>query len=112
MRNMSFMLTTDQIRNRTKTVTRRRGWHFLKPGDHLCACKKCMGLRRGEKIERLATIRVVDVRVEPLHLIDQQDCCREGFPHLTPDEFIRMFCREMKCNLNSHVNRIEFEYVE
>jgi len=25
-RNMSFMLTTEQIKNRTKTVTRRLGW--------------------------------------------------------------------------------------
>lgn len=28
MRNMSFNLTTKQIRNRTKTVTRRTGWIF------------------------------------------------------------------------------------
>jgi len=27
------MLTTAQIKNRTKTVTRRTGWAFLKPGD-------------------------------------------------------------------------------
>jgi hypothetical protein len=30
---MSFMLTIDQVKNKTKTVTRRTGWTFLKPGD-------------------------------------------------------------------------------
>lgn len=59
-RNISFALTTDQIRDRTKTVTRRKGWKFLKAGDTLNACVKCMGLRPGEQIERLAIIRVVD----------------------------------------------------
>ena len=33
MRHMSFALTTKQIKSRTKTVTRRLGWTFLKPGD-------------------------------------------------------------------------------
>lgn len=37
MRNMSFALTTPQILNRSKTVTRRAGWSFLKPGDIVCA---------------------------------------------------------------------------
>ena len=32
-RNMSFTLTTWQIREQTKTVTRRKGWQFLKPGE-------------------------------------------------------------------------------
>jgi hypothetical protein len=30
---MSFALTTEQIRVQKKTVTRRLGWEFLKPGD-------------------------------------------------------------------------------
>ena len=58
MRNISFMLTTEQIINRTKTVTRRNGWKNLKKGDLLCGARKCMGLRPGEKMERLSTIRV------------------------------------------------------
>ena len=32
-RNMSFSMTTGPFRARTKTVTRRFGWWFLKPGD-------------------------------------------------------------------------------
>ena len=43
-RNMSFMLTTEQVRNKTKTVTRRLGWWFLKPGEIVNAVEKGMGL--------------------------------------------------------------------
>lgn len=32
-RNMSFMLTVEQYRNQTKTVTRRNGWRFSKVDD-------------------------------------------------------------------------------
>ena len=56
-RNMSFALTTEQFLNRTKTVTRRKGWRFLKPGDVVMGCKKCMGLKPGEQLERLGLIR-------------------------------------------------------
>ena len=66
MRNISFFLTTEQIRKREKTVTHRLGWRFLKPGDRLQACVKCMGLKRGKRSEKLGRIRVLDVRVEPL----------------------------------------------
>jgi len=33
MRNMSFALTTNQVLEQTKSVTRRFGWKFLKAGD-------------------------------------------------------------------------------
>lgn len=40
MRNMSFAFTKEQILNRTKTVTRRRGWaDMLKPGDLIRAAE-------------------------------------------------------------------------
>jgi hypothetical protein len=35
MRLMSFSETTQQVIDQTKTVTRRRGWLHLKPGDVL-----------------------------------------------------------------------------
>lgn len=65
-RNMSFSMTTEQIRNRTKTVTRRLGWEFLKPGDVVNAVVKAMGLKPGEKVERLCQLRVKNVRRERL----------------------------------------------
>lgn len=40
MRSMSFMLTTDQVRNQTRTVTHRTGWAELKPWTLLRAVVK------------------------------------------------------------------------
>jgi hypothetical protein len=107
------MLTTKQVKARTKTVTRRLGWKTLKPGDILNGCKKCQGLKPGEKIERIAQIRVVSVRREALDEIRHipSDCEKEGFPELTPWGFVAMFCREMKCRPYDTVTRIEFEYL-
>ena len=123
MRNMSFALTTAQIRNRSKTVTRRLGWEFLKPGDQIRAVAKCQGLKKGEKIEELAVLRVVDVRRESLRrLIDDldygfQEVEREGLvshPAVggSPTCFIDFFCASHRpCSPNWDVTRIEFEYV-
>ena len=117
-RNISFALTTDQIRKRTKTVTRRQGWQFLKPGDVLNACVKCMGLKPGEKIERLGQIRVVDVRRESLQRLREErtygrkEARREGFPKLRGWEFAIMFAQNMGGALDQEVTRIEFEYLD
>lgn len=111
MRNMSFILTTDQIRDQSKTVTRRLGWKFLKPGDLVQAIVKGQGLKKGEKVEKLAVIRVVDVRREPLMKITAADCRKEGFPDLVPLEFLAVFCMANKCQADAEVTRIEFEYV-
>lgn len=118
MRNMSFALTTGQIIERSKTVTRRLGWTFLKPGDLICAVRKSQGLKKGEKVERLATLRILDVQREPLRMIidiglgeGTNECAREGFPNMTPIPFVRFFRKTHKgANLNTIVTRIEFEY--
>lgn len=110
-RNMSFMLTTEQFKNKTKTVTRRLGWWFLKSGDILCGVEKCQGLKKGEKIKRLGLIEVVSTRKEHLYEIKKEDCIAEGFPELSTNEFVEMFCKEMKCNSSMFVNRIEFKYL-
>jgi len=110
-RNMSFMLTTEQFIEQTKTVTRRLGWKFLKAGDIVNGCEKCQGLKKGEKINVLGQIRITDIRREQLNHITQDDCIREGFSGLTPAEFVAMFCRHMKANRLTVVTRIEFEYI-
>lgn len=110
-RNISFMLTTEQVRKQQKTVTRRLGWLMLKQGDELNACVKCMGLKQGEKIERLAKIRVVDVRRERLYDITPDDVIREGFEGQSVEWFIDMFMREMGVPSSAEVTRIEFEYI-
>ena len=61
-RNMSFAMTTDQFRNRTKDVTRRFGWWFLKPGDLVMGVEKAMGLQKGQQIVRLGLIEIVSTR--------------------------------------------------
>ena len=111
MRNMSFMLTKQQIRNKTKLVTRRLGWWFLNPGDMVMACEKCQGLKPGEGIVRIRPIKIVSIEAWELRCITLGDVAREGFPHMTCDDFIEMFCREMKCKPETPVNRIEFEYL-
>ena len=110
-RNMSFAMTTDQIKDRSKTVTRRFGWASLKPGDEIRAVEKSMGLKKGEKIKPLAMIRVVSVRAEPLNDITQEDVDREGFPDWTPAQFIQMLIDHYQVAPDTTINRIEFEYL-
>src|SRR4051812_24585108 len=93
VRNISFALTTDQIRNRTKTVTRRLGWTGLKPGSMLQPVVKAQGLKKGERVEKIgAPIRVVNVRREVLQTITGVEVLREGFPAMTCRGFIDFFC--------------------
>ena len=124
MRNMSFALTTSQLKDRSKDVTRRLGWEFLKPGDLVQPVLKAMGLKPGEKIVRLgAPIRIVSVRRERLDrmLTDLDygidEVRREGFElHPTyrwPSEWVQMFCNTHKgCTPASLITRIEFAYTE
>lgn len=112
MRNMSFALTISQIRNRTKTVTRRMGWTFLKPGDQVRAVVKAMGLKKGEKIQTLAVLRVESVRRERLSAITNEDVAREGFPNMTDAEFCEFFVESYGLTAYPDVTRIEFSYVD
>lgn len=117
-RNISFALTTQQFRDQTKTVTRRLRWLKLKAGDELMGCVKCMGLKLGEKPERLGLIRVVDVRRERLDLMvanpeyGKQEAINEGFPELDGLQFVLMFANSMGCMPSDYITRIEFEYVD
>ncbi len=110
--NMSFSLTTPQFRARTKTVTRRLGWRNLKPGEQFVGVVKGMGLKKGDKVERLGKAICVSNRTEPLNLISEEDCVKEGFPHFTPEQFVQMFCKHNGCQPNQEISRIEFDYVE
>jgi hypothetical protein len=111
MKNMAFSMTTAQVKARTKTVTRRLGWRDLQAGEQLCAIEKGQGLKKGEKVNRLGVIEVVSARPEPLDAITQEDVVLEGFPQMTPAEFVAFFARGHRCEKNAVVNRIEFKYV-
>lgn len=112
-RNMSFSLTTEQYRNRTKTVTRRIGWWNLRTGDILNGVEKSMGLKCGEHMVVLGQHRVISVRREMLIDITPDDVVKEGFQEMTTDEFVAFFCATHggSCGPHTIVNRIEFERI-
>lgn len=116
MRLISVALTADQIIAKSKDVTRRLGWLKLKQGDLIQPVRKCMGLKPGEKVERIGPpIRVISVRREPLNAMwgnyGDSERIREGFPNLTPAEFIAIFCATHKgCTPETVITRIEFAY--
>lgn len=118
MANISFALTTSQIQEQSKDVTRRVGWLRLKAGAALQPVVKCMGLKKGEAIQKIGgAVQVISVRREPLRaMLDdlsygRSECIREGFPNLTPQEFVSMFCKTHKgCLPETAITRIEFSY--
>jgi len=109
---MSFALTTQQIKDREKTVTRRMGWKKLRAGERIWAVEKGMGLAKGEKVVKLALIEVVSVRTEPLDLITREEVIYEGFPNMGPWEFVRMFREANNVRADAMVQRIEFKYIQ
>jgi hypothetical protein len=118
MRNISFALTESQFLDQSKDVTRRLGWKFLKAEDRLMGCRKCQGIKPGESIVRLGPIEIISVRFELLEamlvnpLYGQEECRREGFPEMTPMEFVEMFRRHMTAPPGTTVTRIEFKHIE
>lgn len=115
MRNISFALTTQQILDHTKTVTRRLGWKTLKPGTLLQPVVKSQGLKKGEKVTMIGgPIRVVSVRLELLYHITPADVVKEGFakPNWLTKDFIALFCQHNRCTPDTEVTRIEFSYVK
>lgn len=125
MRRMSFNMTQQAMRDRRKTVTRRLGWKFLKPGDRLLAVDRIRVPK--DQAEVFGVIEIVDVRTEPLErmIIEQRaygepECILEGFPPGMPDlplgygalDFVSDFCRANGCAPDQIVRRIEFRFVE
>lgn len=115
MRRMSFSATTEQMRDQTKTVTRRRvdTWKNLQPGDRLLAVEKAMGLPKGAKQVSIGVIEIVGVSEE--HLGNAMgrpgEARKEGFPHLSESEFCAFFRHNYGVALSELVRRIEFRHV-
>lgn len=118
MRNMSFALTTQQMVDQTKDVTRRLGWLVLKGGDMIQPVEKGMGLKPGEVINKITPpVWILDTRREPLRAMTDNldyghhECRREGFPDMTPAQFVDMFCNTHKgCTPDSVLTRIQFNH--
>ena len=129
MRNLSFFLTTWQIRQRVKTVTRRIGPRSaaLKPGDRIQAVERTQGMKRGERVTPLAVLVVTEVRPEQLGLllhagpgVQREELRREGLlgepdhrgqPIDTWADFITFFRQtHPSCTPDTIVTRIAFRY--
>jgi hypothetical protein len=113
-RLMSVALTEQAVIERRKTVTRRLGWKFLKPGDRLTLCRKVMGRKPGEPLVRLAEVEVVSVRREPLGAVldNPDDVRREGFQAIGPLAFVAFFCQNIRgTGTDTPVTRIEWRYL-
>lgn len=120
-RLMSVTLTEAAVRARAKTVTRRLGWTFLKPGDRLTLCRKVMGRKHAdgtvEPLVRLADVEVVSVRREPLWDITDSEVALEGFkvppgrPGAAALQFVGFFRKHMRCAPDTEVTRIEWRYI-
>lgn len=112
-RLMSVAFTEAVVRSRTKTVTRRKGWAYLRPGERITLCRKVMGRRPGEPLVRLAEVEVLDVRREPLDAITVADVAREGFPGMSTEEFMRRFFIDAQgIQPIDTVTRIEWAYLD
>ena len=72
-------------------------------------------MKRGEKVQRICTIQILATQAEPLERTTPADVVLEGFPEMSVDEFIDMFCRVNRaknCIPQTVVNRIAFRFVD
>ncbi|MDM3928735.1 hypothetical protein [Mycobacterium intracellulare] len=107
---MAVSLTTQAVRDRRKTQTRRPGWLHLKEGDQLALCPRVRGVRRVDR-ELITIVDVISVRREPLRAITAEDVLAEGFPDLSQAEFIDFYCGSHRgIKPDSEVTRIEWTY--
>lgn len=107
-RLMSVTFTEEAVRARRKSVTRRKGWRDLKPGTRLTLCRRL----RVSPIVRIADVEVIDVRRERLEQITAADVAREGFPGMSPAEFIdTFFVKAQSMRPTDEVTRIEWRYL-
>lgn len=125
-RLISVAMTTDAVRDRSKTVTRRKGWwrdsrgrRIIEPGDKLTLCEKVQGRKPGEPLVRICDVLVVNVRREPLSyllgggLYPEVEVAHEGFPGMEPEEFVqRFFVDAQGMSPDDEVTRLEWRYLE
>lgn len=122
-RMMPFSATEAAFRAMEKDITRRLGWADLEVGEEVWGVKQCMGLKKGEHVEKIHLIRIKEVGFEPLefiHMRGPDEVRREGFPQLARlgagiEEFIQMFIqmhRVKGVKRGTPVNRIVFKYLD
>lgn len=116
-RHMSFTMTRDAVLSQQKTVTRRLGWAFLRPGDLFVPVERVHVKKGKHHVVLWPLCRCVSNRPEHLDELlwypdrGWEEVRREGFPDMAPRRFIAMFMAANRCYFDTLVNRIEFEYV-
>ncbi len=85
--------------------------------------EKGQGLLAGQKVRKLGECTCIRNEPEPLLAIERlpkrgirSELEREGLPHMTPEQFIEMFCKanskgKKKCYPDTIINRIEFKRI-
>lgn len=118
MKRMSFSLTPRQYLDGSKTATSRLGWANLKPGEHFMGVEKCMGIPKGGHQVKLGESACLSNTPTRLRDYTQAMVNAEGFPDMTPEEFVAFFCKHMtrdregnRTTQDTVVNYIEFEEV-
>ena len=111
---MAVSLTERQVRDRTEDrhpagwladTPHRRSAHLVPEGHGSPA--------RRAALKRLAVVEVTSVRRERLDAITAGDVAAEGFPEMTPAEFVSFFCRSHRgCDPGTEVTRIEWRYCD
>ena len=112
------MHTGPQLAAGAKTVTRRLGWWFLKGGEEIRAVERARGLRK-EAMRELRIFCVLTATKERLDRIvsdanyGREECRLEGYPELSPEQFVEMFCdTHPGVSPPTAINRIHFRFVK
>lgn len=106
---LSFALTTDAVRERQKTVTRRLSKpSWWKEGAWFLGVDKI----RQAGAQGLCVSQCGPATFEDLALISQEEVDREGFPGTTPEGFCAMFRSKAPRSWDGWVWRLPFTYLE
>lgn len=112
MRLISVALTKERVLDRSKTVTRRKGWVNVKVGDELQPVDRIMGFKKGERPKKIGgPVRVVSVRRERLEVMPVEDLALEGFPRATLEQFHALYIQANGGDERQFVTRIEWVYL-
>lgn len=74
---------------------------------------KGRGIPKGGKIQKLHPFRITKKDREQLFQINLRtgDCAKEGFPQMTNDQFIDLYCKHNGGDEHQTITRIEFEHL-
>ena len=110
MRLISCAKTIPQVVAQTKTETRRLGWKLARPAWRLIVIER-NDYRRGGTPVALACVELIHTARERLCDISPDAVVREGFPEMTPREFIAFFCREMRAAPDVELTVLRWRYL-